>query len=153
MAKNVPMTEKQIIAAMMNETFFGLIECDISVPDHLRDHFSEMSPIFKNIDVKMEHISEHMQEFAKSSGHLKQPQRMLIGSLKGEKILLLTPLAKWYVEHGLEITKIHQIVQYKPVKCFERFGTTVSDARREGDVDPSKALLADISKLVGKIYF
>ena len=93
-----------------------------------------------------------MQEFAKSSGHLKQPQRMLIGSLKGDKILLLTPLAKWYVEHGLEITKIHQIVQYKGVKCFEQFGTTVSNARREGDVDPSKALLADISKLVGKIY-
>ena len=153
MAKNVPMTEQQIITAMMNDTFFGLIECDISVPDHLKDYFSEMSPIFKNIDIKLENISEHMQEFAKSSGHLKQPQRMLIGSLKGEKILLLTPLAKWYVNHGLKITKIHQIVQYKPIKCFEKFGTSVSDARREGDVDSSKALLAEISKLVGKFFF
>ena len=114
------MTEQQLITAMMNDTFFGLIECDISVPDHLKDYFSEMSPIFKNINIKLEHISEHMQEFAKSSGHLKQPQRMLIGSLKGEKILLLTPLAKWYVNHGLEITKIHQIVQYKPIQVFRK---------------------------------
>ena len=37
MAKNVPMTEQQIITGMMNDTFFGLIECDISVPDHLKE--------------------------------------------------------------------------------------------------------------------
>ena len=29
---------------------FGFVECDIEVPDHLKDYFSEMTPIFKNVD-------------------------------------------------------------------------------------------------------
>ena len=36
---------------------------------------------------------------------------------------------------------------YKP--CFESFGDAVSDARRAGDADPSKAIIADTMKLVG----
>jgi hypothetical protein len=75
---------------------------------------------------------------------------MLIGSLYGEKILLLTSSAKWYLAHGLEITKIYQIVQYSSAKCFEGFGQSVTKARRAGDVDESKSLFANTSKLVGK---
>ena len=32
---------------------------------------------------------------------------------------------------------------------FERFGLSVCNARRQGDVDPSKKLLADTNKLIG----
>ena len=73
---------------------------------------------------------------------------MLIGSMRGEKILLLISLAKWYLDQGLEITRVYQIVQFKPVQCFENFGKSVSDARRHGDSDSSKTLLADTSKLI-----
>jgi G:T-mismatch repair DNA endonuclease (very short patch repair protein) len=149
MSKNRAMSEQEIILALENEDFFGLIECDISVPENLHDHFSEMCPIFKNALVTRDHLSSSMKSFAEKNGLLKSPQRMLIGSLHGEQILLLTPLAKWYLSHGLKITKIHQIVQYIPQKCFERFGYSVCDARREGDVDSSEALLADTSELIG----
>jgi G:T-mismatch repair DNA endonuclease (very short patch repair protein) len=147
------MTENQIISAMMLDQFFGLIECDIAVPPHLRQKFSEMSPIFKNVSVGREHVSAHMREYCKQTDSLKTPQRMLIGSLSGTKILLLNPLAKWYVNHGLEITHIHQIVQFIPLKCFECFGDSVTEARRAGDVSPDKALLAETSKLVGNSVY
>jgi G:T-mismatch repair DNA endonuclease (very short patch repair protein) len=150
MSKNISMSESQIVEALLNDEFFGLIECDISVPPNLYDKFSEMSPIFKNTTISREDLGEHMRQYVEEKKSLLQPRRMLIGSLRGTKILLLSTLAKWYLEHGLEITKVYQIIQYIPSRCFESFGHSVTEARRSGDVDSSKALLANISKLVGK---
>ena len=137
----------------MSGEFFGFVECDVSVPPHLHSKFGEMCPIFKNIEVSRNDIGEHMREFAISTEHLKSPQRMLVGSLRGDKVLLFSELLKWYIEHGLVVTKVYQTFQYQPRKCYEVFGNSVSDARREGDVDSSKALLADTSKLVGNSFY
>lgn len=67
--------------------------------------------------------------------------------------MLAIPLIKWYLEHGLEVTRIYQAVEYTPVPCFQPFGEAVSDARRAGDVDPNKAIIADTMKLVSTISF
>ena len=150
MTQDKKMSEEEIIRAIVNEDFFGMIECDISAPESLKEKFSEMSPIFKNTTVGREHMRPHMKEYAEEHGMYKKPQRMLIGSLRAEKILLLTPLVKWYLAHGLKITKIYQVVQFIPVKCFEHFGHTITKARREGDLDHLKTLVAEIMKLVGK---
>ena len=45
--------------------FFGLVECDISVPPHLCAKFSEMAPIFKNVKVGREHLGERMLRLAR----------------------------------------------------------------------------------------
>ena len=66
-----------------------------------------------------------------------------------EKILLATPLLKWYLEHGLEVTCFYQVIEYAPKPCFKPFGDAVSNARRAEDADPSKATIADTMKLVG----
>ena len=94
-----------------------------------------------------------MQTFAEEQHIMLQPSRSLIGSYFGEKILLATPLIKWYLEHGLEVTRIYQVVEYTPVPCFQPFGEAVSDARRAGDVDPYKAIIADTMKLVSMTSF
>ena len=46
----------------------------------------------------------------------------------------------------MEVTHIYQVVEYTPVPCFQPFGEAVSDARRAGDVDPNKAIIADNMK-------
>ena len=89
-----------------------------------------------------------MQTFAEEEKIMSQPRRSLVGSYFGEKILLASPLIKWYLEHGLEVTHIYQVVEYTPVPCFSPFGEAVSDARRAGDVDTNKASIADTMKLV-----
>ena len=94
-----------------------------------------------------------MQTFAEEENIMSQPRRSLVGSYFGEKTLLATPLIKWYLEHGLEVTRIYQVVEYTPVPCFQPFGEDVSDARRAGDVDPNKAIIADTMKLVSMISF
>ena len=71
------------------------------------------------------------------------------GSYFGEKILLATLLLKWYLEHGLEVTHVYQVIEYTPNACLHPFGEAFSDARRAGDIDPNKSIIADTMKLVG----
>ena len=142
------LTQDQILSAIRSESLFGVVECDVRVPDALKPKFAEMCPIFKNIEISREDIGQHMQTFAEEENIMSQPRRSLVGSYFGEKILLASPLIKWYLEHGLEVTHIYQVVEYTPVPCFQPFGEAVSDARRAGDVDPNKAIIADTMKLV-----
>ena len=90
------------------------MEVDIHVPQHLKEKFGEMCPIFKNTNISRDDIGEHMKAYAEQHDIMAQPRHSLIGSMKGEKILLVTPLLKWYLEHGLEVTKGHQVIQFIP---------------------------------------
>jgi len=63
---------------------------------------------------------------------------MLIGSYFGKEILLITPLVKWYLDHGLKVTRVYEFKEYYPSKCFEKFGLNVSEARRVGDSGPQR---------------
>ena len=41
---------------------------------------------------------------------------------------------------------VYQVVEYEPKPCLRRFGEWVSAARRAGDADPDKAIIADTMK-------
>ena len=143
---------ERILSEVRNERLFGSVEVDIHVPPHLKEKFSEMCPICKNTNISREDIGEYMQSYAEENKIMAQPRRSLIGSFKGEKILLATPLLKWYLEHGLQVTKVHQVVEFTPKSCFKPFGDAVSNAKRAGDADPSKAIIADTMKLVSFVF-
>ena len=54
------LTQDQIIQYIKDGHLFGFVECDIEVPEHLKEYFSEMTPIFKNVDVCLDHVGEVM---------------------------------------------------------------------------------------------
>ena len=81
-------TSQQILSGMRARTVFGLIECDICVPEALLAHFAEMQPAFKNIR------RDHLGPF-------------ILGSYRGDKILLATPLLRWY----LVVTHVYQVTE------------------------------------------
>ena len=143
------MTEQQILAAVIDGTLFGMVECDIHVPPELQDHFAEMQPIFKNANVSRDDIGPFMRQYAEENDIMSTPRQMLIGSYRGDKILLATPLLRWYLVHGLIVDHVYQIIEYEPKPCFRHFGESVSTARRNGDSDPEKAIIADTIKLLG----
>ena len=80
------MTQQQIIAAVVDGTLFGMIECDIRVPSELRAHFAEMQPIFKNATVTRDDIGPFMREYAEENDIMSTPRRMLVGSYHGKNI-------------------------------------------------------------------
>ena len=143
------MTQNEILAGVVDGTLFGMVECDVRVPVELQDHFVEMQPIFKNATVTRDDIGPFMREYAEKNDIMSTPRRMLIGSYRGDKILLATPLLRWYLTHGLVVDHVYQIIEYSPKPCFQHFGESVSAARRAGDADPDKAIIADTMKLLG----
>ena len=143
------MTQNEILAGVVDGTLFGMVECDVRVPVELQDHFAEMQPIFKNATVTCDDIGPFMREYAEENDIMSTPRRMLVGSYHGKKILLSTPLLQWYLAHGLVVDHVYQIVEYHREACFRQFGESVSTARRAGDADPDKAIIADTMKLLG----
>jgi hypothetical protein len=61
--------------------------------------------------------------------------------------MVISPLLRWYVEQGLKVTQIHQVAEYTPATCFQKFGEQVSEARRARDDDPELKIVAEIRKL------
>ena len=112
------MTSQQILRGVRDGTIFGLIECDVSVPVTLHAHFSEMQPVFKNIRLTCDDLGPILRRYAKEHDIMTTPRRMLVGSFHGDKILLATPLLRLYLEHGLEVTRVYQVVEYTPIPCF-----------------------------------
>ena len=143
------MTSQQILSGVRDGTVFGMIECDICVLEELRDHFAEMQPVFKNISLTREDLGPFMRRYAEEHNIMTIPRRMLVGSYYGDKILLATPLLRWYLDHGLEVLHVYQVIEYDPIPCFRRFGNAVSEARREGVVHRDRAIIADTMKLLG----
>ena len=143
------MTQQQIIAAVVDGTLFGMVECDVRVPDNLREYFAEMQPVFKNTTVTRDDIGPYMRQYAEENDIMSAPRRMLVGSFHGIKLLLATPLLRWYLAHGLVVDRVYQVVSYKPNPCFQRFGESVSAARRAGDADTDRAIIGDTMKLLG----
>ena len=55
---------------ILNNKVFGFLKVDIETPEHLKEHFSEMTPIFKNTTVNFEDMGEYMQEYHKNMIYL-----------------------------------------------------------------------------------
>ena len=108
-----------------------------------------MTPIFKNVDVCLDDVGEFMQEYARQHNIKDVARRLLIGSYFGKKIRLATPLLKWYLEHGLVFTLIYTTVEYIPNAAFSSFMTQIAQCHLEGDYDKDKALIVEMSKLIG----
>ena len=143
--------DAEICNAVTTDKLFGLVQCDIEVPDRhgLREHFAEMTPIFKNTKITRADIGAHMRQFAEQNKIMSTPRPSLIGSYFGKQMLFATPLLKWYIQHGLVVSNITLVLEYEPDACFRNFGFRVSEARRRGDADRSKAIIAETYKLLG----
>jgi hypothetical protein len=159
--------EEEIIQGVLSEELYGMLEVDIYVPDSWDEvlyrpdtdlipyeYYREMCPLFGNVEVTFDSIGKSMQEYVNKFNLSKQPRHLLIGAMKAEKMLIATPLLKWYLLHGLKVTKIYQVIEYNnPSFAFRSFVKSVTESRRQGDVDPSKSILADSMKLVGNAAF
>ena len=122
---------------------------DIEIPEHLWMKFEEMCPFFYNKEVPPEAVPQHLFDYLAKTGRTRGNGKKLVGALSAEKMLIFAPLLKWYIDHGARITAVHRTTDYKPTKPLVWFVEEVTAARRTGDTDKSKALLADLFKLLG----
>ena len=69
--------------------------------------------------------------------------------MKARQIFFGTPLLQWYLNHGMVVTKIYQVVEFQKQRCFLDFVKEASDALRLGDADSDTDIIADTMKVIG----
>ena len=163
LSQNMPCGEMKLIETddmettlnqIKNGTLFGFAEVDIHTPTTLYNKFGEFPPIFRNDTIKEDQLGDYMKQVRKDLDKpVDEKNKKLISSYTGEKILLYTPLLKWYLDHGLVVTKIHSFIKATANNPFKTFTEKVSDNRREGDKDKSKTIIAEAWKLTGNSAF
>ena len=104
------LSQHEILDKVKTGRFFGLVQCSLHTPDHLKEKFSDLPPIFKNTEISIDDIGPHMREYCQQNNLLGQKRRALISSYFGEDILLASPLLQWYLEQELEVTDIKQAI-------------------------------------------
>ena len=124
-----PLSEEGLMQGIIDGPLFGYVQCNIEVPEHLRDYLSNFPPIFKNTAVSRDDICNLMKQYAAKENIMDQPRRMLISSFILTNGTIITPLLLFYLQLGLVFEKIHRFVQYTPRKCFDDFVKSAVDAR------------------------
>ena len=173
--KDIP-SQQDILTAVEEGKFFGAVEVNITVPEKQwaprmrknkefwanfghrtpEDLYTEMPPLFLNTDIPVESMGHHMQAYMKEAGmDMKRPWRLLVSSLKTEKALLSSPLLRWYLEHGLEVTRVYQCIEYQKQNCFASFEQEVANAIRNAALvrGGDAAIQADTYKLLGYMFY
>ena len=84
-----------ILRAVTEDRMLGALEVDLEAPSHLKGKIAEMPPVFKNTHVCRDDIGDHMKTYAEERGIMNQKRKCLIGSMYGEKIMVISPLLKW----------------------------------------------------------
>ncbi len=112
-----------------------------------------MSPIFCTAEIPFEDIGELMQEYVRAENLSQKPRTLLVGAMAGKKLLLLTPLLKWYVQHGLLVTRVYQVVEYSKKRCFRDFGEQVTVARSPRRPESGHESIRNPQQVVGNSAF
>ena len=149
-----PEEKDKLIQNVLNDKLFGFFEVDIEVPEQKRKRFSEFCPLFILDEVPEEQIPQHMKDYQINTGRKKiKNNKKRLGVMKAEKILIYSPLLKWYLNHGMQVTKIHRYISYISGRPFKWFPEEVSSARRDADNDKNKKQLGDTAKLKGNSFY
>ena len=84
---------------------------------------------------------------------MKTPRRCLVSLHQADKVMLPTPLLRWYLEHGLKVARIYKVMQFRPRAWLKHVGDDIIQTRRAGDTDPQQAVIAALKKLFGNSLY
>ena len=69
------LTEQQLLEGIKKGNLFGYVQCDIEVPENLKENFANFPPVFKNILVSKNDIADLMKTYAEEEGIMSQPRK------------------------------------------------------------------------------
>ncbi len=73
----------------LNNNLFGLVQVEIETPEDLKERFSEMTPIFKNAEIKFEDIGKYMQNYHTEKNIPFSEGNKLVGSYMGKNFFYI----------------------------------------------------------------
>ena len=143
-----PVSDVELVHAVKTGRFQGYLEVDICVPKKLYPTFQDFPPIFLTAQVKLEQMGRESREYIKEHNLSKAPRVQLLSTMSARRIFLSDILIKWYLDHGLQIAKVHSAVEMRKDSICEDFMRDIIVGRREADAQ-GNAAEATRFKLIG----
>jgi hypothetical protein len=105
--------EAQILDAVKNNQFFGIIKLDIKTPMHIQQKYEHLNfPfIFAKTEVTEEMLNPSTLESAKMLGR-EFPHKCLTMRHNKNQIILATPMLRFYLSLGMEASNIEWALEY-----------------------------------------
>ena len=142
---NEKVDQTMLLNGVASGKFTGALEVDIEVPDSHYNYFEEFSPLFITAEIKVEDLSPEQRE---SLPEKLKSKVQLVPGMKGEKVLIDASLLKWYMEHGLYVSKVHSAIEFQYAPIFKEFIDTRTQKRREATLAGNISEAA-LHKLIG----
>ena len=142
------MRQHQLFDKIKSGAKFGQSQCDIKVPEHLREKFVNFPPICKNTNDGRDDIGPILQESSERKGLLSQTRRMLNSSFEMINGTVITPLLLFYLDVGLVGRKNYRFFEYTLVKRFNNSVQSAVNDRRQRDENPNSSVVAKTMKLI-----
>lgn len=143
-------TQDTLLDAINAETVFGFIKCNVATPIEQIEEFKAAGFLFPPVITKQKlteaHLSPYMKQRYAAEG--KSPAETVIQSYFGKDVLLMTSLAKLYMNRGMKISNVTQFVQYEPGRALAPFVEKVKQMRIAATIEKDD-LKATTAKLVG----
>ena len=112
------MSEEGLLRGVIDGQLFGYVQCDIEVPEHLRDYFSNFPPIIRNTAVSSVDNGNLTKQYAEKGNIMVQPRRMLISCFILTNGTIINPLLLFFLQLGLVCRKIHWFCSIHSQKVF-----------------------------------
>ena len=128
---------KHISKLVLDDTLFGFVECSLRSPPHLIEKYAHLNfpPLIVRQKVTSDMLGDFMNERMKKLGR-KLPangEEKVINAWNADRIMLFTPLLKFYLEMGIQMTEVFDIQQYSRKSCFKRFINSCVEGRTNAD--------------------
>ena len=72
----LPLSSETLLTRIHGDKLFGDVQCNLEVPEELRERFANFPPIYKNCDVGRESIGKFMLEYAKKRAVVKNTTKV-----------------------------------------------------------------------------
>ena len=149
-------SDNELLTAVRNDTFFGLLRVQIQVPNHLlgtdeNSIFHQFPPFFLNDTVKIDMLPENVQRIAKQ--FKVKERRLLLSCLEADRFVVISPLLKYYLDLGFIVSKIYEACQFLPKIVFKTLGEEIYHLRLKAESDNSLKLKAETIKLAANACY
>ena len=141
-------SSEQWQAYIREDRVFDLAGVEIHTPEDLKDKFRDLPPIFKSAVLSREDAGPHMAKFCLTTSLVSRPWMSLISSYFARRMLIPTPLLRWYLLNGLVFTQLYIVMQYDRHWCFQALAANCAQKLWDAHQDPSQALARESVKLL-----
>ena len=114
--------DRHITNLVETNQLFGYVKADISASDEVINKYRHLNfpPVTRRATISPDMLSDYMKDRLEDCNR-KANVETVVNAWNGKQLLIYTPLLKFYLSLGLNISNVTSIIQYVPSQCFSSF--------------------------------